>query len=214
MFYVGTRQRTPTPAPPAPSEVPAGGCVYTPRLGKHEVSLHAHPGGEAPRVGAYQNLVFSQAGRVHPPPGGHLRRRRRGGCRCTLPGPKFSSQSVTDSDADPAIQHGFSRRSSPEGSRPQKAPQKSNPKILKNLQAPTPGGPAMYTYTRSAGASGGARRGVGVHAPPGKTHEVSLYTHPGGEAPSAGVYQNLVFSQAGRTPTPRRAPPEAPAERV
>ena len=29
--------------------------------------------------------------------------------------------------------------------------------------------PAVYTYTRLAGASGGARRGVGVHAPPGKT---------------------------------------------
>ena len=45
--------------------------------------------------------------------------------RPTKPRRKFSSQSATDSDADPAIQHDFSRRSSPEGSRPQKALQKS-----------------------------------------------------------------------------------------
>ena len=43
----------------------------------------------------------------------------------------FSSQSVTDSDADPAIQHDFARRSSPEGSRPQKALQNSKSKKSK-----------------------------------------------------------------------------------
>ena len=47
-------------------------------------------------------------------------------------GSNFSSQSATDSDADPAIQHDFARRSSPEGSRPQKALQNSKSKKSEN----------------------------------------------------------------------------------
>ena len=50
---------------------------------------------------------------------------------------KFSSQSVTDSDADPAIQHDFSRRSSPEGS----PPQQRRPKLKM----------AVIVFSRSAG---------------------------------------------------------------
>ena len=76
----------------------------------------------------------------------------------------------------------------------------------------------MYTYTRSAGASGGGPPGVGVHAPRGKkeTQEVSVYTHPGGFAPRAGVWRNLVFlfSTRGVYTHPPGAPPEAPAGRV
>jgi hypothetical protein len=50
-----------------------------------------------------------------------LRRRCRRQAATSLP------KSVTDSNADPAVQHDFARRSSPEGSWTQKAPQSNNP---------------------------------------------------------------------------------------
>ena len=54
------------------------------------------------------------------------------------PSRHFSAEGVTDSDADPAIQHDFARRSSPTVSRQQKAHPKSNNLTENSNFAPPP----------------------------------------------------------------------------